>query len=387
MNAQELRAKEEDLIRAAGEALALNTEEGDARHDELMAEANVFGARAAKVEALEKRAASFDAADPNRPVENRSVDTRAKAEADLSNREERAYSDFLRGKVLEARAVMTTADNGDLIPATAASKILEVLEKANPLMGVVNSFTTATGATYNIPKGDDRAGTAYDVDEGVDAGDTDVAFETVAMGARLASTGMVQITRSMIQDDAYDIQGYVARKFGTRMGKFLAGRMTSGNGTTQVQGLVTGLTAASRVIESAASTGLTFKDLMAAEEEVDDYYHDGAVWLLNRKTLNAFRGLTDSDGAPVLFQGNYANGAPATILGKPYVIVPTFADNQVGFGNFKEAYAFRQVAGLSIATANELYIKKNTVGVIGFMRYDAKLLNGEAAVILNKKAV
>lgn len=384
MNHYELRAKEEELLRQAGDQLALNTDEGDAKHDELVAEANKFGERAAKMEAIAKRTAEIDASDEDRP-EVRSIDARAKSET-ADERELRNYNAFLRG---ETRAVLQTGGangEGNLIPRTASDQIIDVMVKSNPLMSVIDVITTPDGATYDIPKGDDNANTAADLDEGTDAGDTDFAFTKVTFGARLATTGMVQITRSMIQDDKYNLQGYVANKFGVRMGSFLGGRLTTGNGTTQVQGLYTGFTAASRVIDSAANTGLTFKDLMTAEEGVDEHYHTNAVWILNRKTFNAFRAVTDSANAPVIFQGNYAQGAPNTILGKPYVIVNSLADNVVGFGDFKEAYAMRQVAGLTIATANELYIKKNAIGVIGFMRYDAKVKNEKAAIFLKKKA-
>ena len=383
MNHYELRAKEEELLRQAGEQIALNTDEGDAKHDELVAEANKFGERAAKMEAIAKRTAEIDASDEGRP-EVRSIDARAKSET-ADERELRNYNTFLRG---ETRAVLQTGGangEGNLIPRTASDQIIDVMVKSNPLMSVIDVITTPDGATYDIPKGDDTAGTAADLDEGTDAGDTDFAFSKVTFGARLATTGMVQITRSMIQDDKYNLQGYVANKFGVRMGSFLGGRLTTGNGTTQVQGLYTGFTAASRVIDSAANTGLTFKDLMSAEEGVDEHYHTNAVWILNRKTFNVFRAVTDSSNAPVIFQGNYAQGVPNTILGKPYVIVNSLADNVVGFGDFKEAYAMRQVAGLTIATANELYIKKNAIGVIGFMRYDAKVKNEKAAIFLKKK--
>jgi HK97 family phage major capsid protein len=385
MNSQELRDKSLKLITEATAAIKSSTDEGDAKHDELMAEAERLEARAVKLEAAEIRAAALNEASTARPTEDRAAARATETEAD---KEVRAYAAVLRGTATtEQRAILKTdGSTANLIPDTAASSIIDIVTKSSPLFDVITTFTTATGAPYAIPRGDDRSGVAYEMVEGEDAADTDFTFDGVTFGAREFSTGMVQVTRSMLQDDRYDLTGYVNNKFGIRLAKLWAQRITNGNGTTQMQGFVTGLTVANAVIESATSNAIVFSDLMKAEENLEEAYHDGATWLLNRKTLNKLRLIAASDGSPVVFQGNYANGAPNTILGKPYVVVNTLADDQIGFGNWKEAYAMRQVAGLSVATANELYIKKNTVGLIGFARADAKIINPAAALILKKKA-
>lgn len=393
LNTQELRAdasKKYDEAEAILESASPSAEDV-AKAADLQGEAEALEARAASLEAIATRKAALGASAVTRPAVAKSDERSAEPTAEA--REAKAFRSFLTtGNAAEMRDVapqstLTDAQGGVFVPTTLSNQIIDVIAKSGPMLGGKAGYiwNSGNGSDFEIPRGDDREGVAYEVAEASDHPDTDFQFDKVKFGAIEYGTGIVAITSQMKRDGTYDLNRYVVNKFGTRLAKTLNQRLTYGNGTTQPQGLITGLKAASRLVETAATTGFAFNDLMAAEENLDEAYLEGAVWMVNRKQLNKLRSLATNNGDPVIWQGRYTEATPVTILGRSYIVNNTLADDEMVLGSLPEAYWIRQVGGLTIKTSQEVFFRKNMEGVAGFASYDAKVVNPAAAVVLKIK--
>lgn len=391
LNTQELRA---DAAKKYDEAEAILISDAPSADDvakatSLQGEAEALEARAASLEAISTRKAALGASAVSRPAVAKS-DERSADEPTAEVREAKAFRSYLNGNGEELRSLntLTPESGGVFVPTTLSNQIIDVIAKTGPMLSGRAGFiwNSATGNDFDIPRGDDRDGVAYEVAEASDHPDTEFDFDKVKFGAIEYGTGIVAISAQMKRDSSYDLNGYVVNKFGVRLAKTLNQRLTYGNGTTQPQGLITGLKAASRLVETAATTGFAFNDLMSAEESLDEAYLEGAVWMVSRKQLNKLRGLTDTNGDPVIWQGRYTEATPVTILGRSYIVNNTLADDEMVLGTLPEAYWIRQVGGLTIKTSQEVFFRKNMEGVAGFASYDAKVVNPAAAVVLKIKA-
>lgn len=391
---QELRA---DASKMYDEAEAILTSEAPsaeevAKATELQAKAEAQEARAASLEAIETRKAALGASAVTRPATAKSEDRSADETVEV--REAKLFRDYLntgdKAALRDAapQSTLTAPQGGVFVPTTLSNQVIEVIAAQAPMLSGKVGFIwkSGSGNDFDIPRGDDRAGLAYEVAEAANHPDTDFQFDKVRFGAHEYGTGIVAITEQMKRDGTYDLNGYVTRQFGVRLARLLNDRLTNGNGTTQPEGLISGLKTASRIVEAVSETDLTFADLMSAEEELDEAYLATSSYMLSRKTLNKLRLLKATDGAPVVFQGNYAQGAPATILGRNYVINNLLADGEVALGDFGQTQWVRQVGDLAIKTSSEVYFRRNMEGVAGFASYDAKIVNPYASILLTLNA-
>lgn len=391
LNTYELRA---DASKKYDEAEAILTSEAPSAEDVAKAttlkdEAEALEARADAADKIATRKAALGASAVSRPAIAKTEDR--SEEQSVEVREAQAFRNYLvTGDKAEIRSLntLTPESGGVFVPTTLSNAIIDVIAASGPMLSGRAGYVwnSATGNDFDIPRGDDRDGVAYEVAEAADHPDTEFDFDKVRFGAIEYGTGIVAISQQMKRDGTYDLNGYVTRKFGSRLANTLNTRLTYGNGTTQPQGLVVGLKAASRLVTTAASTGFAFNDLMAAEENIDEAYLENAVWMVSRKQLNKLRTLATTAGDPVIWQGRYTDATPTTILGRSYVVNNKLADDEMVLGHLPEAYWIRQIGGLSIKTSQEVFFRKNMEGVAGFASYDAKVVNPAAAVVLKVKA-
>src|SRR5439155_22614940 len=154
----------------------------------------------------------------------------------------------------------------------------------------------------------------------------DVTVGSILLGAFKFSTKLVKVSLELAQDSAFDMQDYLAKKFGTRLGRILNNKFTVGVGTTEPLGIITAATASGVTVvgdDNATSPDPTkeigYLDLLGLEHSVDISYRRGAKWMFHDTTLRFIKGLKDKYGHPLWLPGIAVN-APDTILGYPYSV-------------------------------------------------------------------
>lgn len=315
--------------------------------------------------------------------------------------EERAFAHYLRtGQVnsdlIENRAQSLGTDSagGYTVPDGFLAKIVERRVSYGGIASLAETITTDSGNPLPFPTNDDSANSGEIVAENAaPAGGADLVFGVKTLGAyKYTSEGTgglpLKVSVELLQDSAFDLESYIARKLGERIARKQATDFAVGTGTGQPQGLLTGLAVG---VDIAAAVP-TYAELLAATYVPDaQYTSDGAHWVMNQAILRGIQGIVDTSGRPLVADMTAGiSGAPArTLLGYPVIIdnaLPATwvaAAKTVIFGNVKDAYLIRQVKGVTLAVLRELYSVNFQVGFLAYARADALVQDAAAATVMS----
>jgi HK97 family phage major capsid protein len=288
----------------------------------------------------------------------------------------------------------SAAAGGYLVPTTTQAKIVERMKAFGGILEEVERITTDSGETMNWATEDDTANVGEIVAEGAAAaGGADKVFGTASLGAfKYEATGTgglpMKVSWELLEDSIINLEDHIANNFARRIARKLADDVINGDGTTEPQGVIAAKTAFDEI--AANATGPTYAELLGVVGALDPEYRTGAKWLMSDATWMARLAMVDDAGRPLILpqaQAGLAGGVPLQLLGFPVVIdqaVPAIGDQAkfIGFGNWREAYILRQVNGFHMLRLDELYAVNGFVGFLGWARYDGKVQNTNAYVVL-----
>ncbi|MGI5436163.1 phage major capsid protein [Streptomyces shenzhenensis] len=283
----------------------------------------------------------------------------------------------------EIRAAATSPGSagGYFIPTDTLNKITETMKVYGGLLSEVNVITTASGNTLNWPTNDDTANVGAILTENTQVTEQDVTLGQKDLGAYTYTSKMIRASLALLQDSAFDTEGFIARKLGERIGRAVAAHLATGTGTNQPEGLFTNATAG-KTGAAGQTTSIIYDDLIDLQHSVDPAYRGTARWGTSDSGLKVIRKLKDDQGRP-LWEPSLQAGVPSTLLGSPVVIdngiaAPAAGAASVGFGDLRAAYVARQVAGGQMMRLEERYADFLQVGFLGFLRFDGTPDDGAA---------
>jgi HK97 family phage major capsid protein len=352
-----------------------------------------------KTEELQKRNAAYNTS-VTAPLVN--VGTQKKDDT-----LERAFNHYLRtGKenadIVELRAQSegTPSEGGYLVPEGFRDKLVDRMKAFGGVGEVVENITTATGNDLPWPTVDDTANVGEIVQEGnTFSSGADLVFGVENLGAYSYAAGggssePVRISKELLQDAAFDVEALVSKKLGERIARIQAPHIVKGTGSSQPLGLIYGKTG----VQLAASTGVTYKDLLHYIHSVDPAYREsGARWAFNDTSLETIKGITDSHGDPI-WRPSTADMATetggGTLLGYPVTIDQAFDNislasgtvNWGAFGNLSEGYVRRAVKDVEILVNPYSRMKYRQIEFSAWARMDATVQNPFAYSALTGKA-
>jgi HK97 family phage major capsid protein len=342
------------------------------------------------------------------PVD-RNLSTRRGGKKDLSPHG-KAFSKFLRGGmsaltpdeqgIMQSRSIalgdlgiqnaqtVTTTGGGYLIPQGFSDALEEAMKWYGGILGVVDIFDTDTGAPLPWPTDNDTMNKGRMLAINTQLQQTDLVFGQVTFNAYMGTSDIVLVPIQLMQDSYFDMDTYVARKLGTRLGRLVNHECTVGvGGGTTANGIQPAVVAAGLTVQGAvgSATGVGYKDLVNVYHLVDPAYRErpSAKFMFHDTTLRALRQLTDTAGRPLWQPGisaGFGSGFPPTIIDKPYAInndMPVMAASaySILFGDMS-LYKVRRVAGgITLMRLTERYADYLQVGFLGFMRFDGQLLD------------
>ncbi|MGR9056071.1 phage major capsid protein [Rhizobium leguminosarum] len=404
----EMREKQQKLVADARALLAdikddtaeARVSELETQHDAAMAEFDKLEARIKREEEAEARERKLNEADVRRP----NADTRAVAGEVEKTADEKyadAFRSFLRGGVsslsVEQRAIIKTVEErgqsvgtqtqgGYLVPGIFQAELIKSLKAWGPMLdpGVTRMLQTSTGATITMPTMNDTANVGALIGENQQVSVSEIAFGTKSIDAYKYTSGVVLVSDELLQDSVMDVEALVRDAMGERIGRIANTHLTTGDGASKPNGIVT----AAGTTAAAGAAAITFDDFINLEHSVDPAYRsDPSIkWMFNDNTLKAARKLKDLNGAYIWQPADVKGGAPATILTYGYVINQAVADIGTGaksvvFGAMNK-YIVRMVKEFAIKRLVERYADYGQVGLIGFTRLDGELLDSAAVKTL-----
>ena len=308
-----------------------------------------------------------------------------------SDEYKRAFWNVMRSKapgyeILNALQVGTDSEGGYLVPDEFERTLVQALEDENIFRTLATIIQTSSG-DRKIPVVATK-GTASWVDEEGTIPDSDDAFGQVSIGAYKLAT-MIKVSEELLNDSVFNLEQYIAKEFGRRMGAKEEEAFFIGDATGKPTGIFNATGGAQLGITAASASAVTVDEVIDLFYSLKSPYRKNAVFVTNDATVKAIRKLKDGNGQ-YLWQPSITAGQPDTILNRPVktsAYVPTIASaaKVIAFGDFGYYWvADRQ--GRSFQRLNELFAVNGQVGFKATQRVDGKLILAEAIKVLQMKA-
>lgn len=286
--------------------------------------------------------------------------------------------DLLEGNHVDLRAQGGATDpaGGYLVPETFRNILIETMKVYGGLLGQVEVITTSTGADLRWPTNDDTGNEGEILAENQQVSEQDVTLGGKTLKAHIFSSKMIRVSRALLQDSAFDLDAWLPRKLGERIGRRAARAWATGTGVDEPQGITVGSTVG-KTGATGQTTSIIYNDLIDLEHSVDPAYRGQASYVLHDQLLKVIRKLVDGQSRP-LWVPIPAPGFPATINGFPYVVdnsmpVPAANAKSLVFGDLRAGYIVRQVLGVQVLRLIERYAEFLQVGFLGFSRMDGSI--------------
>ena len=311
--------------------------------------------------------------------------------ADTEEAERRAFEKFLRGANVEelrsGETQLVDGSSGVVLPKTIARKILDTVKNISPILQKSDLYMVK--GTLVFPKYDetsDHITVAY-ASEFTDLAEHSGVFTTVSLGQNLAGA-LVKISRSLINNEDFDVVSYAITKVAEAIAVFLEGELLAGTGAS---GHMTGALVGGTSQAAGAATYLTADDLINVQMKVAQKYRDksDACWIMNTTTLTAIRKLKDNEDRYILAP-DFAAGFGYTLLGH-HVFESDAMDaiaaskKTVVFGDFK-GLGVRITPEVQMQVLNEKFATQHATGIVAWLEADSKVLDAKAIAYLTMAA-
>lgn len=310
---------------------------------------------------------------------------RAQGQLGSLSPEERAVLNQGYAKVEHRAQTTTNAAGGFTVPIELLNQIIVSMKAFGPMYdeAVGTVITTASGGKLTMPTVNDTAVTAEAHTEGAtltDDGGKDVTFGEKQLDAFAFNTEWLRVSKELDDDSIFAMEQFIGGLLGERLGRIANLQLTTGNGSTAPNGIVTASTLGKT---AAATAAITWDEVLDLEHSVDPAYRVGPKvgYMFNDTTLLALRKLKDGDGNYLWQMGNVQAGIPNTFNGRTYRInqdmaVLGAASKVMLFGDFGKYYV-RKVGQPLIGAIQDKDFWPG-FGIAGYIRFDGELADTAA---------
>ena len=341
--------------------------------------------------------------DGEKPIDNKRKDQRAEySEAfekymrsgirSLSNDQVDMLEKNLSTEARAATASSTTvADGGYTIPEDFSNILEKFMAWYGPFAGVgMNApyyqLNSTSGADLPWPTVNDTANAGYLIAESGDitTSSTGFTFGVETLKAYAYTSGLVPVTRQIIQDSGLPFVEIVLGLLAERLGRAKNTACTTGTGDAQPEGVTIG---GSQGKWSASATAFTPAEILDLVYSVDPAYRMSpkAGFMMHPNIVSAIRKLdtSTSNYTQPLWQPSFAAGAPDRILGYQYWENAAMASAQATgakvmlFGDFNK-FVIRNVKQVEVIRSEERYVEFLQIAFLGWMRFDSRVINSSA---------
>ncbi len=275
---------------------------------------------------------------------------------------------------LRAQGVATGAAGGFLVPQGFRLKLQETLKFFGGMRQVAEGIDTDSGNDLPWPTNDDTANVGAILAENTAATEQDTTLGQKTLKAYMYTSKLVRVSYQLLQDAAFDVESWLPRKLGERIGRIHNTHFTTGTGASQPEGVQTNA-ATGKTGATGQTTSIIYDDLVDLVHSVDVAYRsERARFMTHDLSVAKFRKLKDSQGQP-LWQPSVQTGQPDTLLGHGVVVnndIPVMAASvkSVLFGDFFLGYVIRDVTDVQLLRLEERYADFLQVGFLAFARAD-----------------
>ncbi|MBO0140216.1 phage major capsid protein [Agrobacterium sp. Ap1] len=285
-----------------------------------------------------------------------------------------------RQQIHAAMSAGSASDGGYLAPIEWDRKVLKKLALVSPMRRISQVVLTTVRGYQTVWNGGSW-GSGW---VGETAGRPQTSSPTLSPLTFAAGEvyAMPAITAQLLDDADFDVDGWLAGELAGEFAKQEGVAFISGDGVNKPQGLLTYVTGAAAAAVhpggaitigvSGSAAALTPDGLIDLVFSLPAPYRQGAVWLMNSKTLSSIRKFKDA-GNNYLFQPSLDLATPDRLCGYPIEIDENMPDIAAGnipivFGNFLLGYVINDRFGVRILRdpyTNKPYVNFYTTKRVG----------------------
>jgi HK97 family phage major capsid protein len=292
--------------------------------------------------------------------------------------------DGLRGLTLEGKAMSTavSADGGYLVDPQTAERIQSMLLSTASLRALAN-VVQVEATSFDVIVDRSEVGSGWATEAAATTESATPVIERISIKLHELAA-MPKASQRLLDDSAFDVEGWLAEKIATRFTRAEASAFISGDGVDKPKGILlpTKVADASWVwgqigyVPSGAAADFSASDpadcIINLVYALGADYRANGTFVMNSKTVGAVRKMKDADGR-FLWSDGLAAGEPSRLMGYPVLVsedMPDIAANAyaVAFGDFRAAYTIAERPDLRIlrdpfsAKPNVLFYANKRVG-------------------------
>ena len=300
------------------------------------------------------------------------------------NNEERALMGEMRGT--STQVVGTDSLGGFLVPQDFSDELDIATLFTGEVERVAKKLNTAGGALLDYPTINDTATDANLITEAAAVTVQDMTFANKQLSAYNYAS-QVRVSMQLLQDNAFDLNAFLAESMGERIARATNAAFTTGTGSSQPQGLVTG---SSLGTTAASATAISADDILDLIHSIDPSYRNKPSFglMANDSVIAAIRalGLGSANDFPIFIPSMEA-GQPDKLFGfnlyynNDMESAITTGKKTLLAADFSK-FVVRSAGGVQMVRLNERYMDELEVGFVSYARKDAKVLDSRAVKYL-----
>jgi HK97 family phage major capsid protein len=295
-----------------------------------------------------------------------------------------------------AQGTTTGSAGGYTVPEGFWAKVTETMAYyGGVLQAGAEVLNTSTGAKIPWPTNDDTANEGALLAENTQITEQDLAFGQKNLEAFTYTSKLIRISLQLLRDSGIDVEGFVAKKAGQRLGRIYNRHATLGTGASQPQGIITGATVGKT---TAGATAITYNEIVDLVHSVDVAYRQaepGSVgFMLHDLVLAYVRKIRDDSGGAGLgrpiWEPSVQVGVPDSLLSYKLTVNNHMAstvattNKTIAFGNFNAGYVWRNVGNGQLMRLEERYADYLQVGFFAFGDADGLVQDTSAVKVLQQ---
>jgi HK97 family phage major capsid protein len=272
--------------------------------------------------------------------------------------------DALRGLALEGKAMSAAvaADGGYLVDPQTADAIRSMLVSTSSIRAIAQ-VVQVEAASFDVLIDRSEVGSGWATETAAQAETGTPVLERISIALHELSA-MPKASQRLLDDSAFDVEGWLAGKIATRFLRAESAAFVAGDGVDKPKGFLTPPKVAQAswawgslgyVASGAASD---FAPTNPADCIINLVYALGAeyranaTFVMNSKTAGAVRKMKDADGR-FLWSDGLAAGEPARLMGYAVLICEDMPDiaagaHAIAFGDFRAGYTIAERPDLRI---------------------------------------
>lgn len=251
----------------------------------------------------------------------------------------------------KGQTIGADGEGGYLVPTTVASGVIDKLNYVSPIRRIANVISNMP-AKLVLTSG--SLPTTYWVAEGAAITESDVDFTQKELVPHKAA-GLDTMTREFLEDAALNpsVQNYIEDRFVLSLALLENEAFVNGDGSGKPFGFRSSDITPVSVAQAGAD--LTYGDLISLKWAGGAAYADRGTFVLSPEAFALVEGMVDGNSRPI-YRESIADGVPATLLGRPVVVVDEIPANlgagtnetEIWYGDFKNGYVIGDRGGVRV---------------------------------------